>query len=103
MAYSPIGSSQGAAHTARLLISCPDGPGIVAAVSRFLFERGANIVSSDQHSTDPEHGTFFMRTAFFLPALEQDARDFEPSSESWRNASTWIGGSPMRATGGVAH
>jgi len=77
MAYSPIGSSQGAAHTARLLISCPDGPGIVAAVSRFLFERGANIVSSDQHSTDPEHGTFFMRTAFFLPALEQDARDFE--------------------------
>jgi len=77
MAYSPIGSSQGAAHTARLLISCPDGPGIVAAVSRFLFERGANIVSSDQHSTDPEHGTFFMRTAFYLPTVEQDPRDFE--------------------------
>jgi len=77
MAYSPMGSSQGAAHTARLLISCPDGPGIVAAVSRFLFERGANIVSSDQHSTDPEHGTFFMRTAFYLPTLEQDPREFE--------------------------
>src|SRR5580693_9007088 len=50
----------GADHTARLLIACPDGPGIVAAVSRFLFEQGANIVSSDQHSTGPQHGSFFM-------------------------------------------
>lgn len=31
----------------RLLISCPDRPGIVAGVSRFLFEAGANIVRSD--------------------------------------------------------
>src|SRR5579875_1833228 len=49
-----------------LLIACPDRPGIVAAVSRFLFERGANIVRSDQHSTDPHGGTFFMRVAFEL-------------------------------------
>jgi formyltetrahydrofolate deformylase len=28
----------------RLLISCPDRPGIIAAVSSFLFEAGANIV-----------------------------------------------------------
>jgi formyltetrahydrofolate deformylase len=55
---------------ARLLISCPDRHGIVAAVSGFLFARGANIVSSDQHSTDPEGGTFFMRMAFTLPALD---------------------------------
>ena len=41
----------------RLLISCPDGPGIVAAVSGFLFEHGANIVGSDQYSTHPERGT----------------------------------------------
>ncbi|HLY66990.1 MAG TPA: ACT domain-containing protein, partial [Chloroflexota bacterium] len=40
---------------ARLLISCPDRPGIVAAVSQFLFERGANLAHSDQHTTDP-HG-----------------------------------------------
>ena len=39
--------------TARLLISCPDGPGIVAAVSSFLFEQGANILESEQHSTVP--------------------------------------------------
>jgi formyltetrahydrofolate deformylase len=51
----------------RLLISCPDRPGIVAAVSRFLFECGANIVRSDQYSTDPEGGTFFLRMEFTLP------------------------------------
>jgi formyltetrahydrofolate deformylase len=58
-------------------MSCPDGPGIVAAVSSFLFERGANIVASDQFSTHPEHGTFFMRTAFYLPAIEEDPGLFE--------------------------
>lgn len=52
----------------RLLISCPDRPGIVAAVSRFLFEAGANIVRSDQYSTDPQDGTFFLRMEFTLPA-----------------------------------
>ncbi|HET7658436.1 MAG TPA: ACT domain-containing protein, partial [Bacillales bacterium] len=50
--------------TTRLLISCPDRPGIVAEVSQFLFEREANIVESDQYSTDPSGGTFFMRIAF---------------------------------------
>src|SRR5437588_7541581 len=51
----------------RLLISCPDGPGIISAVSSFLFERGANIVRSDQYSSDPEGGTFFLRMEFTLP------------------------------------
>ena len=53
-------------YTARLLIGCADRPGIVAAVSGFLFERGANIVSSHQYSTDPTGGRFFLRTEFFL-------------------------------------
>ena len=35
-------------------------------MSRFLFEYGANIVRSDQYSTDPEGGTFFMRLEFTL-------------------------------------
>jgi formyltetrahydrofolate deformylase len=48
----------------RLLITCPDRPGIVAAVSRFLYERGANILESQQYSTDPFGGTFFVRVAF---------------------------------------
>jgi formyltetrahydrofolate deformylase len=54
-------------YSARLLIGCPDRPGIVAGVSGFLFERGANIVSSNQYSTDPSDGRFFLRTEFFLP------------------------------------
>lgn len=54
----------------RLLVGCPDQPGIVARVSQFLFERGANIVHSDQHTTDPRGGTFFLRVEFDLPGLE---------------------------------
>ena len=67
MAYGPTESARGAAHTARLLISCPDGPGSSPPCRASCFERGANIVTSDQYSTHPEHGTFFMRTAFYLP------------------------------------
>jgi formyltetrahydrofolate deformylase len=69
-------------YSARLLIACADQPGIVAAVSGFLFERGANIVSSHQYSSDPIGGRFFLRTEFFLElAGEQDRerleRDFD--------------------------
>ncbi len=46
-------------HTITLLVSCPDKPGIVAAISRFIYEHSGNIVQSDQHST-PDN-TFFMR------------------------------------------
>jgi formyltetrahydrofolate deformylase len=67
-------------YTARLLIACPDRPGIVAAVSGFLFERGANIVSSHQYSTDPTGGRFFLRTEFFLePTVDRDS--FQTSLE----------------------
>jgi len=57
-------------------MSCPDRPGIVAAVSTFLSARGANIVSSDQHSTDPEGGRFFMRIQFALPMTDHERRAF---------------------------
>ena len=50
----------------RLLIQCPDRPGIVSAVSSILSDFGANIVSLDQHSTDPTGGVFFQRTEFHL-------------------------------------
>jgi formyltetrahydrofolate deformylase len=64
-------------YTARLLIACPDRPGIVAAVSGFLFEQGANIVSSHQYSTDPTGGRFFLRTELFLA----DALESQPARE----------------------
>jgi formyltetrahydrofolate deformylase len=59
--------------TMRLTVSCADRPGIVAAVSRFLLEAGANIVHSDQHSSDPWGGEFFLRMEFALPeAVDPD-------------------------------
>lgn len=62
---------------ARLLISCPDKPGIVATVSKFLFEHGANIIQSDQYSSDPEGGLFFMRIEFTMPNLDQQEQKLE--------------------------
>jgi formyltetrahydrofolate deformylase len=64
-------------YTARLLIGCPDRPGIVAAVSRFLFECGANIVSSHQYSSDPSGGRFFLRTEFFLEELRESREEWQ--------------------------
>lgn len=55
----------------RILISCPDRPGIVKGVSQFLYDRGANIVRSDQHTTDPEGGHFFMRIEFEMKDLKE--------------------------------
>ena len=59
----------------RLLVSCTDRPGIVAALSQFLLGRGANILQSDQHTTDPDGGAFFMRMEFFLDGLDANAHD----------------------------
>jgi formyltetrahydrofolate deformylase len=84
----------------RLLISCPDRPGIVSAVSRFLFEAGANIVRSDQFSTDPVGGAFFLRMEFTLPGPNHDRLDeqfglgvAEPFQMSWR---LWNAREPKR-------
>jgi formyltetrahydrofolate deformylase len=75
----------------RLLITCPDRHGIVAAVAGFLADAGANIISSDQHSTDPEGGEFFMRMEFNLQDGDLDAlgRAFgqevgDPFDMKWR-------------------
>ena len=53
-------------RTSRLLLACPDRPGLIAAVSGFLAEAGLNIVDADQHSS--HEGRFFMRMAFEPPA-----------------------------------
>lgn len=62
----------GKSGRARMLISCPDRPGIVAAVSHFLYEHGANIVQSDQYTMDPEGGMFFIRFEFDLNDLDKE-------------------------------
>jgi formyltetrahydrofolate deformylase len=55
--------------TSRLLLACPDRPGLIAAVSGFLADAGLNIVDADQHSS--EEGRFFMRMVF-EPAPEAE-------------------------------
>ena len=49
-------------ETTRLLLSCPDKPGIVARVAGFLADNDRNIIDADQHST--EEGRLFMRLVF---------------------------------------
>jgi formyltetrahydrofolate deformylase len=70
-------ASQRDVDTGRLLISCDDQPGIVAAVASFLHERGANIAQSDQYSTDPENGRFFLRMVFHLGGLTARMAELE--------------------------
>ena len=57
--------------TATLLLSCPDRPGIVAAVAGFLLEEGANIVHADQH-VDREEDLFLQRVEFDLEGIDLD-------------------------------
>ena len=52
----------GDAPTSRLLLACPDRPGLIARVSGFLADSGLNIVDVDQHSS--AEGRFFMRMVF---------------------------------------
>jgi formyltetrahydrofolate deformylase len=62
----------GDAPTSRLLLACPDRPGLIAQVSGFLAESGLNIVDVDQHST--AEGRFFMRMVFDrVPEAEREA------------------------------
>jgi formyltetrahydrofolate deformylase len=58
-------------ETTRLLLSCPDRPGIVARVAGFLAAADRNIIDADQHSTD--RGTLFMRLEF--ESAEEEERD----------------------------
>jgi formyltetrahydrofolate deformylase len=58
-------------NRARLLISCPDKPGIVASISALLCELGANIIDSNQYTTDPVGGVFFIRIEFELEHLNE--------------------------------
>jgi len=56
-------------QSAVLLIDCPDRRGLVARVSSLLYELGANILHSDQH-TDHDLGLFFMRLEWGLKTAE---------------------------------
>jgi formyltetrahydrofolate deformylase len=71
----PLGSGRlPVKDVGRLLLRCADRPGLVAAVTTFLADAGANIISLDQHSTQHTGGMFMQRTIFHLPGLAA-ARD----------------------------
>jgi formyltetrahydrofolate deformylase len=76
LAHDPASSDLG-----RLVVRCPDRPGIVAVLSRLLADVGANITESQQHSSDPTGGVFTLRLEFVLPGLATRRRQLEGALE----------------------
>ena len=81
-------------HSFILKLSCADRPGIVHAVSGFLFERGSNILDSAQFG-DSRTGEFFMRVHFQqvggdpgLDALRDGVRDARRRSSACAGSCT---------------
>jgi len=76
--------------TAVLLITCRDQPGLVAAVSDFLYRNDGNITHADQH-TDLREGVFLQRVEWelrgFRIARDGIADAFRPIAE--RFDMTW--------------
>jgi len=67
------GGGDGSPPTARLLLSAPDRPGLVAAIADFIYRHGGDVTQADQHN-DEEEGMFFQRVEFRLDgfALSRD-------------------------------
>ena len=61
----------------RLLVKCPDKPGIVSVLSTFLHNHESNIIEWSQHSTDPENGIFFIRIEFHCENLVEKSTQIE--------------------------
>ncbi|MCF6508318.1 formyltetrahydrofolate deformylase [Blastococcus sp. MG754426] len=76
------------ADLGRLVVRCPDRPGIVAALSGLMAEVGANITESQQHSSDPSGGIFTLRLEFVLADLAgrraELERRLDQLSHEWR-------------------
>jgi formyltetrahydrofolate deformylase len=80
-----------------LILTCPDRPGVVHAVSGFLVRHGGNIIESQQFG-DRLTGRFFMRVGFVVPGtgteqigvdeLRRDfadvAAEFDMTFELWQ-------------------
>ncbi|MBV1700371.1 MAG: formyltetrahydrofolate deformylase [Hyphomicrobiales bacterium] len=71
-------------HEHLLTLSCPDRPGIVAAVSVNLAEQGGNILDAQQFD-DVETSKFFMRVLFDCPKSSAELNEsFEKIAESFK-------------------
>jgi len=69
-----------------LLLSCPDRPGIVAAVTGWVASSGGNIVDAQQH-TDSRDGMFFQRVKFVRP----DGVPFSALEDGFRSVASKLG------------
>ncbi|MGX5696268.1 formyltetrahydrofolate deformylase [Agromyces soli] len=75
-----------------LIVHGPDQRGMVAEVAALITRNKGNIISLDQHSSDPEGGDFFQRVVFHRPNLlaahpeiEADLdRTLQPFGMKWR-------------------
>ncbi|WP_106848995.1 formyltetrahydrofolate deformylase [Blastococcus sp. Marseille-P5729] len=69
-----------------LTLTCPDRPGVVRALTDFLYQRGANILDLQQHS-DRLTGRFFARILMEfpgeVPALERMREQFAPVADDF--------------------
>src|ERR1700751_3722094 len=65
---------------ATLLLTCPDRKGLVAAISQFLLDYGANILHADQHQ-DSDTGLFLMRVEWDLVGFELSKENFKSTFE----------------------
>ncbi|MFH1281851.1 MAG: formyltetrahydrofolate deformylase [Candidatus Omnitrophota bacterium] len=70
-----------------LLFQCQDRKGIVAKISDFILKINGNIITADQHSTDPEGGYFFIRVEFVLDNDQHDRQSlalaFKPVADEF--------------------
>jgi formyltetrahydrofolate deformylase len=81
-------------YNLRLVISCPDKKGLIAAISSFISMHDGNILSADQYVSDS--GTFFMRLEIegegFGLSRDEFAGAFAPLARrhemSWRLSHT---------------
>jgi len=82
-----------------LLVQCPDRPGLVAAISSFLFRHGANILDFDQHTSETggrmkpapppapalagenRGGVYFTRLEFETGGIDLPLEDLEKAFE----------------------
>ncbi|HUB68865.1 MAG TPA: formyltetrahydrofolate deformylase [Acidimicrobiales bacterium] len=72
-------SRAGAARpTARLLLSAPDRPGLVAAIADFIYRNGGDVTQADQHN-DEEEGVFFQRVEFRMDGFKLTRAELRPA------------------------
>jgi len=74
-------------HHFRLVISCPDRKGIVAAVSGFINTLGGSIIEANQFN-DPQNDYFFMRYVIDAASMgltaDEFRRVFEPVANDYQ-------------------